>query len=46
MQVVTIHYTRVTDDDDRQHIMTIAGHCNEIAMFGKNFPERIIPIDI
>ena len=31
---VTIHSRYRRQTDDRQHIMTVAGHCNEIATFG------------
>ena len=35
--VILSQYTRVTDDrqtEDKEHIMTIAGHYNETATFG------------
>jgi len=37
VHLVLSQYTCVTEDrqtDDRHHIMTTAGHCNEIATFG------------
>ena len=43
--VVLSQYTRLADDD-RQHVMTIAGHCYEITMTAKNLHERISPSDI